>query len=118
MTTVTAEKKREYNRAYYQKHKARLQQQIYQRRGDTIERNNVLLDELRKQPCADCNKTYPAVCMDFDHLPGTEKGYPRKLSLSTWARGVSMKRLEAEIAKCEVVCANCHRIRTQERLER
>lgn len=59
-------------------------------------------------PCADCGRTFPAVCMDFDHLGD------KKFSV---ANGIvySRPRLQAEIDKCEIVCANCHRIRTQNR---
>lgn len=60
--------------------------------------------------CTDCGyKEHPAA-LDFDHLPGQEKcrGVARMLS-------VSRSTLLAEIAKCEVVCANCHRVRTWNR---
>lgn len=69
-----------------------------------------LLEQLKDVPCADCGGRYPTVCMDFDHRPGTEK----KFSIS----GAASRRPEdvrAEIAKCDIVCANCHRIRTAER---
>lgn len=56
-------------------------------------------------PCSDCGGTFPPVCMDFDHRRGEEK-----------VRDVSKCRTvtaaEAEMAKCDLVCANCHRIRT------
>lgn len=54
--------------------------------------------------------------MDFDHRPGVEK----KFKIAAWLARNSAKtdrsEVEAEIAKCDVVCANCHRIRTQMRL--
>lgn len=48
--------------------------------------------------------------MDFDHLPGTDK----VCSVSSFARAgkYSEQELIDEIAKCEVVCSNCHRQRT------
>ena len=48
---------------------------------------------------------------DFDHLPGQTKarGVAAMLTSGTF------EDLLAEIAKCEVVCANCHRIRTRRR---
>ena len=60
--------------------------------------------------CADCGyKGHPAA-LDFDHLPGTTKVRDIK-------RGTQLgwQALMDEIAKCEVVCANCHRIRTFDR---
>jgi hypothetical protein len=61
--------------------------------------------------CADCGYDVNPVALDFDHLPGTEKKY----RIATMAAGLSRAKIDAEIAKCEVVCANCHRIRTHER---
>lgn len=66
-------------------------------------------------PCSDCGGKFPACCMDFDHLPGTTKKY----SVGTMvAHGHSKKNILEEIAKCQLVCANCHRIRTRDRRHR
>lgn len=61
--------------------------------------------ELKGAPCADCGQTFPWYVMDFDHVRG-EKSFAISEGV------VSLKKLEAEAAKCDVVCANCHRIRT------
>lgn len=61
--------------------------------------------------CTDCGYNAHAVALDFDHLPGQTKLY----RIATMA-GMSRTLIDAEIAKCEVVCANCHRIRTADRL--
>lgn len=71
-----------------------------------------LLDHLKDGPCADCKNTFPPVCMDFDHVRGEKVG-----QLSRMVRKYGAGALENEIAKCELVCANCHRIRTQKRRE-
>lgn len=63
-------------------------------------------------PCMDCKTIYPAECMDFDHRPGTEK----IACVGTMvAHGWAWEKIEAEIAKCDLVCSNCHRIRTKRR---
>lgn len=64
-------------------------------------------------PCTDCGRFFPAVCMDFDHLPGSDK----VADVAQMANGTqySLAAIEREIAKCEIVCANCHRIRTSKR---
>jgi len=61
--------------------------------------------------CMDCGlmSPYPEV-YDFDHRPGVDK----VRDVSRLYAG-SMRDLVAEIAKCDVVCANCHRIRTFDR---
>lgn len=48
--------------------------------------------------------------MDFDHRPGETKLFDICLGYR-----YSRKKLDAEIAKCDVVCANCHRDRTYKR---
>jgi hypothetical protein len=68
-----------------------------------------LVDKYKAEtPCVDCKKIFDPVCMDYDHL-----GSNKFNSISRMiANGNSWERIETEIAKCELVCANCHRIRT------
>lgn len=61
--------------------------------------------------CADCGYNEHPVALDFDHRPGEVK----LLKISTDVARVGIARLLAEIEKCDVVCANCHRIRSFER---
>lgn len=62
--------------------------------------------------CADCGYNAHPVALDFDHLPGYEKRY----GIAQIAYGgYGLDLVLEEIAKCEVVCANCHRIRTLDR---
>ena len=64
--------------------------------------------------CLDCGGSFPAVCMDFDHIEGSAKVDSISRMMSTTV--VSLKRLAEEVAKCDLVCSNCHRIRTYRRL--
>jgi hypothetical protein len=58
----------------------------------------------------DCGESDPIV-LEFDHIRGKKVG-----DVSTLAgQAFSWHKLSAEIAKCEVRCANCHRRRTYER---
>jgi hypothetical protein len=68
-------------------------------------------NELKEsQPCSDCGNYYPAIVMDFDHRdPDTKQHEVAAIKYGSW------EKLLAEIAKCDLVCANCHRIRTLER---
>lgn len=63
-----------------------------------------------KNPCMDCKISYPYYMMDFDHVRGTKHANVAEL-INT----LSKKRLDEEIAKCEIVCSNCHRVRTHMR---
>lgn len=71
-------------------------------------RVRALLHRMKAAPCADCGGTFDPVCMDFDHRPGEHKAF----TISGNPGGRSLDATLAEIAKCDVVCANCHRIRT------
>ena len=68
-------------------------------------------DKVKNQPCVDCGEAFPPVAMDFDHVRGQ-----KEFQISDARSRTSFKKLQEEIAKCDIVCANCHRIRTQERL--
>jgi hypothetical protein len=69
-------------------------------------RNWKALLDFKSRPCMDCGKTYHFTAMDCDHRdPKTKVGDP-----STMSKGNEGKFL-AELAKCDVVCSNCHRIR-------
>lgn len=64
------------------------------------------LNELKSRPCHDCGGSFLPECMDFDHVRGE-----KVMSVGLLVAG-KLERLEAEIVKCDLVCANCHRIRT------
>lgn len=73
------------------------------------------LDSLKADvPCADCKGVFPAFVMHFDHLPGYDKVGP----VSALARERTREVTLEELTKCELVCANCHAIRTTERRRR
>jgi hypothetical protein len=67
-----------------------------------------LVRSLKDRPCMDCGVKYPHYVMDFDHQDRSEK----RFDLSDCGRW-SPEAIKAEAAKCDVVCANCHRERTQ-----
>lgn len=73
----------------------------------------LFIDSFKKIPCMDCGKTYPPYVMDFDHVTG-EKLFSVSRAMGSGASGkeASKQKLLDEIAKCELVCANCHRERT------
>jgi hypothetical protein len=108
--STNAERRKEYDRNYKQTHKE-LYRAIRRRRRENLK------DHVRKakeKPCADCGNSYPYYVMDFDHRPGTNKSF----EISDFLASVVVStygRVDAEIAKCDVVCSNCHRIRTHER---
>lgn len=80
------------------------------RRSARIARHKRLLAELKSAPCADCGQRFPPEAMDFDHIGDKRDNISRLLA------SVGDTALLDELAKCEVVCANCHRVRTAERI--
>lgn len=60
--------------------------------------------------CVDCGEKNPIV-LDFDHLKDKKYNISRMIH-----DGFSWKAIMKEVNKCEVVCANCHRLRTHNRL--
>lgn len=71
---------------------------------------STMMDDLKAKPCMDCGRSFPPECMDFDHRPGEVK-----VSNVVWMKVWGLQRLLAEIAKCDLVCSNCHRTRTRNR---
>ena len=65
------------------------------------------------EACTDCGVHYPPTCMDFDHVRGVKSGNVSELTSRRWK--TALKTVLAEIRKCELVCANCHRVRTAQR---
>lgn len=59
-----------------------------------------------KKGCIDCGYRTNAVALDFDHVKG------KRANVSLMIRNFnSLKAVQLEITKCEVRCANCHRIK-------
>jgi hypothetical protein len=72
------------------------------------ERMKMWFDEQKNKPCMDCGRKFPTCCMDFDHT-----GEDKVEIVSRLVGSMAPKeRILAEIAKCDLICANCHRIRT------
>jgi len=69
-----------------------------------------LLDRLRSVPCADCGGRFAQCSMDFDHRDPSTK----VKNVTSMIMG-SIERMLAEAAKCDIVCSNCHRLRTFDR---
>jgi hypothetical protein len=78
------------------------------------ERWNELLrwyqDLKESAPCVDCGGFFHHAAMTWDHLPGHEK-----VTEVSNLRRSSRQAVLDEVAKCDLVCANCHAVRSYER---
>jgi hypothetical protein len=105
-----SEKQRAAKRRYY----ARNRDVYRDRNRRKREWMRTILRECKSRPCADCGGVFPFYVMDFDHREGEEK----TAHVAMLVNMMSIKRLLDEIAKCDLVCANCHRVRTYKREQR
>jgi len=71
--------------------------------------NTDAIREAKDAPCTDCGGSFPPECMDFDHVRGA-----KLFNLSSCGTR-NPDVVAEEIGKCDLICANCHRIRTRAR---
>ena len=95
---------REYGRKWRAKNKkkcAKYQQQ------HKLEAMTHVFSYLQLHPCVDCGERDPCV-LEFDHVRGTKH---QNISVMVQGR-YAISRIQEEIEKCAVRCANCHRRKT------
>ena len=72
---------------------------------DRVEVNKKYVRDLKSQSsCSRCPEKHPA-CLDFHHPKGMKKHKLHQAFDISW----SLDKIKAEIAKCDILCANCHR---------
>ena len=71
-----------------------------------VKKRRDVMRSYKDRPCADCGVSYPYYVMEFDHRGDKE------FAIADNAHRVSESKLRNEIAKCDVVCSNCHKART------
>jgi hypothetical protein len=94
-----------HERAYYEKNRSAVIARVAAKRQ---ERRELIMAHLLKNPCVDCGETDPIV-LDFDHRVPADKCFSVANGISSTK---SMEAVVAEIQKCDIRCANCHRRRT------
>ena len=104
-----------YHRIYYQKNKALYMAKNRRNKNRQRTRLKAILLAVKQQPCQDCGGVFHPWVMELDHREGSIK---LAAVGNLVGRGCTDERLCAEISKCDVVCANCHRMRTYHRRQR
>lgn len=100
-------------RSYYHINHDRQLKLAILRRNKTKDQMRKFLIIIKDEPCADCKQKYPSYVMDFDHRHGKKKEHNiARMIIGGWSK----TKIEKEIKKCDIVCANCHRIRTYSKL--
>lgn len=96
---------RQYRRNHYYAFPEPYKERAKQRNKEIKE----MVDKLKSEPCTDCGASFPPYVMDFDHRDPSQKS---DIVSRMVRRAVAVKTILDEIAKCDLVCANCHRERT------
>jgi hypothetical protein len=100
----------DYHHEHYVANRAAYIENALQRKRNLGEqRTKYLIDYFQANPCTDCGERDPVV-LESDHIRDKSFNIGANLRYRNW------QALLDEIAKCEVVCANCHRRRTAHRL--
>lgn len=77
-----------------------------------IQRKQDYVYKIKSNPCMDCGNKFNPWQMEFDHIKGKKVWCVGRMTYG------SQKLLDREMAKCELVCANCHKDRTYKRLHK
>lgn len=96
--------RKSFDAGFYRSNKKQIKAQKKIWRGET----KVWYNSLKSGPCADCGGRFHAEAMHWDHLPEFKKNN----CLSILLRKHNKSGIVEEIKKCELVCANCHAVRT------
>ena len=98
-------------RSYYHLNHERQLELAKKRNQRNLKKSLRLLIKAKNKPCIDCGGHFPPWVMDFDHKDNASKSG----NVSQLRRSHNFRRIETEIQKCDLLCANCHRSRTVRR---
>lgn len=119
MAYKNPEKQKAAQRRSYEKHREKISKSNGNRRKElgVYKKGRKLtlasyVNERKDAPCADCAGSFHYCQMDFDHVRGEKLASVSQLL----AYGYGKVVIDKEIEKCDLVCANCHRLRTWDRL--
>lgn len=104
---------RAYSLAHYSDNRRKYIDRAKKRRAPVRIRNRVWVRKHKAlRACVDCGGKFHHAAMDFDHTAKNKRAAVARLVGSC----LSLNTLRAEIRKCDLVCSNCHRVRTFKRL--
>jgi hypothetical protein len=105
---------RECQKVYRRKHYLKNKTKYLAKANKWRKSSRAKLAKLKtNQPCADCKKIYPPYVMDYHHRNNTKK----EICIGHQVANIGWGRILEEIKKCDLICANCHRIRTHKKSE-
>jgi hypothetical protein len=105
-------KKKAYREANKEKIDAKIKAWYKNAKEKKLRITDYLVKKYGKTPCMDCDKVFDWCVMDFDHRPKEAKEFAIGKVGNIKATPHAIAKIEKEIAKCDLVCSNCHRVRT------
>lgn len=102
MTYKDPVKQKQAQRAYYERNR----EAVLAKNRENKEKRKQIVRDAKSCPCQKCGKSYPPKVMDLHHREGEQKDG----KISRMVERASLAALIEEIAKCDVLCANCHRM--------
>jgi hypothetical protein len=105
--SMCKECRKSYIKTHYESNKEKYKKNIKEAKLNNAQ---FIRDLKSTTPCKDCGKVFPYYVMDFDHL--TDK----KFNIARSVRVKGINQIKEEISKCDIVCSNCHRVRTFSRI--
>jgi hypothetical protein len=100
-----------YHKDHYDKNKEYYKEKAYAHNKLSRKRNRDFVNRYKSfSECVDCGESNPVV-FEFDHVHGEKVANIADMVHQSY----SLSAIKDEIRKCEVVCANCHRVRTHDR---
>jgi hypothetical protein len=107
-SSYCVECQRAYTRDHYRGNVGYYVVKAKQHKAEYIKELTRIIDHAKDKPCVDCGRRFPSCAMDLDHVRGKKIMAVALMRVHCW----SLDKVLAEISKCEVRCAVCHRIRT------
>lgn len=99
---------REYQRRWREKNRAKVNAYV---RKHVAKRRRLVREIKESGACADCGGKFHFSAMDFDHVEGEKVDCVGNMTRDSRP----FEAILNEIEKCELVCSNCHRVRTWKR---
>ena len=95
----------------YYKSSNKEKERLKRKRKRMKRESRAYLRELKTNtPCVDCGKKFHFCAMDFDHIETKTIEVSRMIG-----NQATIEKIKEEVSKCELVCSNCHRVRTYKR---
>lgn len=104
------EKQKQFQNEWVKNRRAQINKAVTKARRERLE----YIHSFKQNPCTDCGHSYDPCVMDFHHRNSDDKVVRvSRMANERWP----YEEIDKEIAKCDLLCANCHRLRHKKELQ-